>query len=143
QFLDLPSQIFTLAVDSKDLILKVAAIIYLLGRVSKADIKKIRSFLKITEGKMNDIINELSRVDLLYKNQDVVIFRAIETEINKQDVGNLIVEAIVKKIDIDALIKLFPEQNRKKNIYGNLGKVASPLVNKHFHKDIQEIIKNV
>ncbi|MBN1325745.1 hypothetical protein JW977_02075 [Candidatus Falkowbacteria bacterium] len=135
-FLDLPKELLDLAVNYKNKTLIVASILYLIGKVDKSDRIKVAKLLGFTLKDLNDIIISLSRQKLVYKNKDSVIFKQVQDEF-KRDVGLLLLYEAVSKIDLDQLIKVFPEHNRKLHIYGNLSKAGHhPVVAKYFKKEV-------
>lgn len=135
-FLDLPKEILDLAVDYKDKTLKVASILYLLGRADKSDKGSIIKMLKITSKELDDILTGLSRQNLVYKNRDTIIFKQVQDEF-KRDVGLLLLYEAISKIDLDQLVKIFPDHKRKLHIYGNLSRAGHhPIVAKYFKKEV-------
>ena len=71
EFLDLPKEILDITVGLKNKILLVAGIIYLVGKVTKAERKAIAGLLKMSEGQMNDVVADLHRQDLIYKDKEL------------------------------------------------------------------------
>ena len=83
EFLDLPNEILSIAIDLKDKILQVASIIYLVGRVTKDERKKIAKILKITEHQMSDVLDSLHQKDLIYKDKEIYIFKLTKDELKR------------------------------------------------------------
>lgn len=145
-FLDLPKEILTLVLDSRDKILNVASILYLIGKASKSERKIIAKILKITNKQLDDILSGLHKQKLVYKNKDVVIFTSVQDEF-KREVGLLLLYEAISKIEheigLDNLVKLFPEHKQKIQIYNNLSKARHPLIFNYFKKQADNFFKHV
>ena len=129
-------------IDSKNKILKVAGILYLVGKVTKTEQKNISKLLKINKKQMDDILSGLQKQNLIYKNRDLVIFTSVKDEF-KIEVGLSLLYEIISKIDLDQIFQIFPEQKQRIEIYKNLSKARHPLVSKYFNKQADEILKHV
>ncbi|TSC81798.1 MAG: Uncharacterized protein G01um101420_802 [Parcubacteria group bacterium Gr01-1014_20] len=140
EFLDLPKEILDIAVKLKNNILLVASIIYLAGRVTKAERKAIAKMLKVTDRQMSDILSSLHTQQLIYKDKNIYIFKLAKDEI-KRDVGLLLLYETINKIDLDKLFSLFPSHKQKLQIYKNLAQVRHPVVFEYLDKEAGKLLK--
>lgn len=141
-FLDLPKEILDLVVESKDKILNVASVLYLIGKATRSERNSIAKMLKITNKQIDDIISGLHRQKLVYKNKDSVIFTSVQDEF-KTEVGLLLLYEAISKIELDKVFNLFPKHKQKIEIYRNLSKVRHPLVFEYFKKQANNFLKHV
>lgn len=142
EFLDLPREILDIAVGLKNKILLVASIIYLVGRVTKAERKAIASLLKMNERQMDDVVTSLYQQDLIYKDKDLYIFKLAKDEM-KRDVGLLLLYESIGKIDLNKLLTLFPDHKQRVQIYSNLAQVRHPIVSDFLNTDADKILAYV
>lgn len=140
QFLDLPKEILNITVDLKDKILLVASMVYLVGRVTKIEQKKIAKMIGVTNRQMEDILISLSKQDLIYKSKDIYIFK-LATDDVKREIGLALVYEVISKVDLKQMMNLFSEHKQKQQIYMNLSKVRHPVVFE-FLKDESEKLLN-
>lgn len=135
-FLDLPKEILDLAVNYKDKTLRVAGILYLLGKATKSDKNKITKMLKLRAKELDDILSGLHHQKLIHKNKDAIIFKQAHDEF-KRDIGLLVLYEAISKIDLERLLKVFSDHKQQLHIYKNLSKAGyHPLITKYFKQQI-------
>lgn len=142
EFLDLPNEILSIAIDLKDKILQIASIIYLVGKVTKDERKKIAEILKITEHQMSDVLDSLHKKDLIYKDKDVYIFKLTKDEL-KRDIGLSLLYEAVTKIDLEKLFDLFQDHKQRQQIYSNLAEVRHPVVFDFLNNEADKLLTYV
>ncbi|MFA5413772.1 MAG: hypothetical protein WC348_04535 [Patescibacteria group bacterium] len=142
EFLDLPNQVLNLAIESKNIILDVAALIYLLGNASNSDCKKIAKLLGISVKKMQDVLSGLLKQDLIHKSKNGIIFKSKQDEF-KSEIGRVILFSAINRIKISKLISTFPSHKQKLQIYGNLAQMRHPLISKYFKGEAGRLLKHV
>ena len=84
EFLDLPKEVLDITIDLKNKILLVASVIYLVGKVTVAERKSLSKMIKVTDQQMNDIIESLYKQGLIYKENDIYIFKLAKDEIKRE-----------------------------------------------------------
>ena len=139
EFLDLPKEILDIAVEQKNKILLVASIIYLVGRVTKAERKAIANMLGVTDRQMSDMLSSLHDQKLIYKDKDIYIFKLTKDEI-KRDIGLLLLYEAINKIDLDKLFNLFPDHKQRLQIHKNLAEVRHPIVFEYLDKEADKLL---
>ncbi len=142
QFLDLPKEILDITVDLKDKILMVGSIVYLVGRVTKVEQKKIAKMITVTNRQMEDILISLRKQGLVHKSKDVYIFKQATDEV-KQEIGLSLVYEVISKVDLQQMMSLFNEQKQKQQIYKNLSKIRHPVVSDFFKGESAKFLKHV
>lgn len=142
EFLDLPKEILDIAVDLKNKVLLVASVIYLVGKVTATERASLAQMINVTDQQMDDILTSLHEQNLIYKDNDLYIFKLAEDEV-KRDVGLLLLYESINKIDLKKLLELFTDQKQKKEIYSNLAKVRHPIVFDFLSEKADELITYV
>jgi len=142
EFLDLPKEVLDIAIDLKNKILLVASVIYLVGKVTEAERKALSKMIQVTDQQMGDIIASLHKQDLIYKDNDLYIFKLAKDEI-KRDVGLLLLYESINKIDLKKLLELFTDHKQRKEIYSNLAKVRHPIVFDFLNETADELLAYV
>ena len=126
----------------KNKILLVASIIYLVGKVTKAERKTIAGLLKMSERQMNDVVADLHQQGLIYKDKELYIFKLAKDEM-KQDVGLRLLYESISKIDLDKLLTLFIDHKQRLQIYSNLAQVRHPIVFEFLNKEADKALTYV
>lgn len=135
-FLDLPKEILELTVSYKDKTLKVASILYLVGKATKTDKKNIAKMLKLKTKKLDDILSGLYDKKLIYKSNNAIIFKKIKDEFNR-DMGFLLLLESISKLDLNQLLQVFSQHQQRVHIYKNLSRAGyHPLVIKFLKQQI-------
>ena len=142
EFLDLPKEILDIAIGLKNKILLVAGVIYLVGKVTKAERKALATLLKMNERQMDDVVMDLHRQDLIYKDKDLYIFK-LTTDDMKRNVGLQLLYESISKIDLDKLLGLFPDHKQRLQIYSNLAQVRHPIVFEFLNKQADQALSYV
>ncbi|MFA7000307.1 MAG: DUF4365 domain-containing protein [Candidatus Paceibacterota bacterium] len=142
EFLDLPKEVLDIAIGLKNKILLVAGVIYLVGKVTKAERKALADLLKMNERQMDDVIMDLHQQDLIFKDKDLYIFK-LTTDDMKRNVGLQLLYESISKIDLDKLLDLFPEHKQKLQIYSNLAQVRHPIVFEFLNKQADRALAYV
>ena len=140
--LDTPPEITDLAVAYKNAAIKIGSLLYLIGRASKTELNTIRKFLGIKNRQMEEILEGLKRQKLVYSSNNVVIFRKVNDRF-KKDVGVNLLNETVSKIDIDLLLKAFPDHKYKQQIFKNLRQVRHPIIFEYFKKQAAALKQHV
>lgn len=142
EFLDLPKEILDITVSLKNKILLVAGIIYLVGKVTKTERKALAQLLKISERHMDDVVDELHRQGLVYKDKDLYLFKLAKDEMER-DVGLQLLYESISKIDLDNLLALFTDHKKRLQIYSNLARVRHPIVFDFLEKEAKKVLAYV
>ena len=142
EFLDLPKEILDIAIGLKNKILLVAGVIYLVGKVTKAERKALATLLKMNERQMDDVVMDLHRQDLIYKDKDLYILK-LTTDDMKRNVGLQLLYESISKIDLDKLLGLFPDHKQRLQIYSNLAQVRHPIVFEFLNKQADQALSYV
>lgn len=142
EFLDLPKEILDIAIGLKNKILLVAGVIYLVGKVTKAERKALATLLKMNERQMDDVVMDLHQQDLIYKDKDLYIFK-LTTDDMKRNVGLQLLYESISKIDLDKLLGLFPDHKQRLQIYSNLAQVRHPIVFEFLNKQADQALSYV
>lgn len=142
EFLDLPKEILDVAIGLKNKILLVAGVIYLVGKVTKAERKALATLLKMNERQMDDVVMDLHQQDLIYKDKDLYIFK-LTTDDMKRNVGLQLLYESISKIDLDKLLGLFPDHKQRLQIYSNLAQVRHPIVFEFLNKQADQALSYV
>ncbi len=142
EFLDLPKEILDIAIGLKNKILLVAGVIYLVGKVTKAERKALATLLKMNDRQMDDVVMDLHQQDLIYKDKDLYIFK-LTTDDMKRNVGLQLLYESISKIDLDKLLGLFPDHKQKLQIYSNLAQVRHPIVFEFLNKQADQALSYV
>lgn len=142
EFLDLPKEILDIAIGLKNKILLVAGVIYLVGKVTKAERKALATLLKMNERQMDDVVMDLHQQDLIYEDKDLYIFK-LTTDDMKRNVGLQLLYESISKIDLDKLLGLFPDHKQRLQIYSNLAQVRHPIVFEFLNKQADQALSYV
>lgn len=142
EFLDLPKEVLDIAIGLKNKILLVAGVIYLVGKVTKAERKALADLLKMNERQMDDVVMDLHQQDLIYKDKDLYIFK-LTTDDMKRNVGLQLLYESISKIDLDKLLDLFPDHKQRLQIYSNLAQVRHPIVFEFLNKQADRALAYV
>ena len=142
EFLDLPKEILDIAIGLKNKILLVAGVIYLVGKVTKAERKALATLLKMNERQMDDVVMDLHQQDLIYKDKDLYVFK-LTTDDMKRNVGLQLLYESISKIDLDKLLGLFPDHKQRLQIYSNLAQVRHPIIFEFLNKQADQALSYV
>jgi len=141
-FQDLPKPLLDLSVEYKNNVVKVASVIYLLGKIKKGDIKTINKFLKLEKQKIDRILKDLKVKNILYFKGNLIFYKNVKDEF-KKDIGLLILYEGISKLVLEKIFEYFPNNEKQQHIFLSLGKVFHPVVNEFLHSHVHVLNQEI